>query len=53
MSLINPAGKNPDDVEEMNFVSEWNFVSGREDFVSGRVLQDRYDKILRPSFIQQ
>jgi hypothetical protein len=24
-------------------------VSGQEDFVSGRVLRDRYDKVLRPS----
>jgi hypothetical protein len=37
----------PDDVEE---IPEWNSVSGQEDIVSGRVLRDRYDKVLRPSF---
>jgi hypothetical protein len=39
----------PDDVEE---IPEWNSVSGQEDFVSGRVLRDRYDKILRSSLFQ-
>jgi hypothetical protein len=28
------------------------FRIGPEDFVSGRVLRDRYDKVLRPSFIK-
>jgi hypothetical protein len=38
----------PDDVECENAS-----VSGQEDIVSGRVLRDRYDKVLRPSFFIQ
>jgi hypothetical protein len=51
MTLIIPddVEEIPDDVEE---IPEWNSVSGQEDFVSGRVLRDKYDKVLQPSFIQ-
>jgi hypothetical protein len=41
MTLINPGG----------ISVEWLGASGPEDFVSGRVLRDRYDEVLRPSFI--
>ena len=36
----------------MEEIPEWNSVSGQENVVSGRVLRDTYDNVLRPSFFQ-